>query len=418
VITEYAQKFTVAAATGTGITWTYSVDGGTFGTKPATVYYGQKLVARADAGTGYTIGARSSTPTATYGATGSQTCDITFSSVTANITAINATRTINTYSVPTSGTFTGGSWTASPNPVNYDGTVTVQITLAEGYRHHANSAISVTRVGGGGTPASATGSAGDTTRTFTISNVQSPITNITVGNLAIQTFTITYSAGATPPNSGGVTGTITPTNTDTKTYGVAFNLPTGVFTTTPVGNWEQVGWSTDPTLLNRLLYHRNFSTTGTTSSTLFVPDGITTWGAGTDIFSISGTINWTTTQKQIPASVNNAVTLYPIWALAITKGTVILHKVGGPNSHLDLDSLDISAVMEIDLNNPSTQLLPSIAEMDTLLGDRIFQGWLILTSTGVKQPLVPLPSGKFKIPWDDPDVFNFPLVIHIYAIWG
>jgi len=154
------------------------------------------------------------------------------------------------------------------------------------------------------------------TRQFTITDIQSNITALGVNSLEIQTFSVNYSRGSPPANhnSGDVSAQIA---SGTKVWNVPFDIPATRYTVAN-GNWEQVGWTTGATMV---LNHRNFANAGTPSTTLFVPDGITTWGAGTGVVHHDGTpVTWTTLQRRIPAggdnpSIYNAtISLNPIWA--------------------------------------------------------------------------------------------------------
>jgi len=254
-----------------------------------------------------------------------------------NLTAsiqVNATTEAMTWSFPTSGTITGtrpglssvtaGSWTASaavttpPNSshVTHDATVTVTISLNPGFRHHANTAITTSSTGGsysgaGGTRSAVSGT--DGTRTFTIQNVRSAITAIGVGDLAIQTFSVTYSRNGPPANHNGGAVSAQIANS-TKIWDVAMTLTTSRYTVAN-SNWEQIGWTTAAPAAgnnNNVLNHRQFARTTTAGH--WTPNGTSTWGAGASVVHADGhTVTWDVPQ-QIPASVNSPVTLYPIWA--------------------------------------------------------------------------------------------------------
>jgi len=190
--------------------------------------------------------------------------------------------TINTYSVsPTSGTFTGGSWTA-PSSVNYGGTLTVSITLNAGYQHHATSDMSVSKTGGGTNTRGNTGTTGTASRTVTFSNITSVVTNLSVGNLAIETFNISYQRGALP--TGGNSFGSQNSFTQTKNYGQTHYYSSTVFTVTAGDTWTQAGWTTD-----------NGATTAIMTTGPFTANGSTTFNFGAGYTGNSGR------------------TLYPVW---------------------------------------------------------------------------------------------------------
>jgi hypothetical protein len=128
---------------------------------------------------------------------------------------------------------------------------------------------------------------------ITITNFSEPI----IINASVE-FRISYAQG-TAPTAGSLSGSI---GDGWKAYNQQFTISQSVFTDT-ANKWQQVGWSTDANINNRMLPDRNFTPNPNGSSPR-------TWGAGLGFDGVT----WTNTQKQILYSTNQPMTLYPIWA--------------------------------------------------------------------------------------------------------
>ena len=131
-----------------------------------------------------------------------------------------------------------------------------------------------------------------------------------------QTYAVTYNRYGLPANHNG--GALSSQiSQDTKVWGNALTITESKYTVAN-GNWEQIGWTTvEPAAgnNNNVLNHRNFATTGTTSATLWVPNGTSTWGAGISVTNFpTGTITWSSANKTIVATRNEDTPLYPVWA--------------------------------------------------------------------------------------------------------
>jgi hypothetical protein len=154
------------------------------------------------------------------------------------------------------------------------------------------------------------------------------------------TFSVVYHAGTSPVGGGAVQGSV---GGQTYSWGNALTLNTARFTVANQ-NWEQVGWSTNPTFTagHHWLAHRNFATTGNNETTFAPvpspangfssanPNGVhRTFGAGTSVARTNpangdiSTVTWQeVAHRQIPADYfiapnptsSTPINLYPIWA--------------------------------------------------------------------------------------------------------
>jgi uncharacterized protein YjdB len=134
----------------------------------------------------------------------------TISDLSANVT-VTANFAINVYTVTATAT-TGGSVTGG-NKYNYGSTVTLRASAADHY-HFTGWTINGVTVG--------------TDSTYTINNLSADVT--IQANFAIDTFTVTITAGTGGSVSGAVTGTYN--------YGTAFTL-----TANPISEYHFIGWS-------------------------------------------------------------------------------------------------------------------------------------------------------------------------------
>ena len=251
---------------------------------------------------------------------------------TFSVAPANGTITGNTspYDDPPETRFSAGTWErVSSGNVSWNQSTDIRLALNPGHRHLANSALSITATMTNAqrnpstatiTAASVSGDAGDEIRTFRFNNIQGYVTNISVANIPRQTFSVEFRPGTAPTNGGAIAPT-TQIPTVQKAFGVELRpvaSPAGV----PIfpsarysvanANWEQVGWRTGS---QEVLNHRNFANSGTTSATLFAPNGTTTWGAGTSVTDFAyEPVTWTTLQRTIPAMHNENTILFPIWA--------------------------------------------------------------------------------------------------------
>jgi len=174
--------------------------------------------------------------------------------------------------------------------------------------------------------------------------------------------------------------------------------PAGQFST--AAHWEQVGWTTDDA---QFLTHRNFAILGTPSSTLFVPNPTgspRTFGAGTSVACLDGTIvTWTEIQRQIPADFNpdfgTPINLSPIWAPVRTELNYVLGTPPTssgtitPASPLDIDrTLDAGGIR---LTNQSFTF-PSSSDVFTVSTGALWRqvGWTLQGSPKLLPPLATL----------------------------
>jgi len=225
----------------------------------------------------------------------------------------NRTWTVPSYTIsPMSGT--GGSWTASTtNTSRFHGSVhTITVTAGTNWAFASPEAVSAT---GNNV------SYGDRTDAFVRTIIVSRLTShITLNITTTEAYRVTYAHGTTPPNGVTVQGTVP---TGFKIRDLTAPIATQSFTVSNA-NWIHVGWREGSPLT---LTHRNISHSGTTSETLWVPNGIDSWGAGTGATGAFGTVSWTTLQRELPVDLNADVTLYPIWAPRLS---MVLFAPGAP----------------------------------------------------------------------------------------